>query len=200
MRATRRRPAPPPAYEEPDPAYTCEKPEDFKHYIDFAHAQLRELLTQYGPLAGIWLDPIMGHYSAPHMFPIDETYALIRSLQPQCLISFKQGASGDEDFAAPERKAGALAERAGEVAANAWEKNKHKPMKICDTLQPRTWTYNAALDGKHKSAGEVMGMLAEAAKVPANLLLNTRPLPDGSIPDEDVKTLRDVGQRLRAMA
>jgi alpha-L-fucosidase len=189
-----------PAYEEPDPAYKYEKPEDFTHYIEFAHAQLRELLTQYGPLAGIWLDPIMGYYSAPHMFPIEETYALIRSLQPQCLISFKQGASGDEDFAAPERKAGSLAERAGEVAAIAWEKNKHKPMEICDTLQPRTWGYNAAMDGKHKSAEEVMGMLAEAAKVPANLLLNTGPLPDGSIPEEDAKTLRDVGQRLRAMA
>ena len=31
----------------------------------------------------------------------------------------------------------------------------------------------------------------------ANLLLNTGPLPDGSIHPEDLATLKDVGQRLR---
>jgi len=31
----------------------------------------------------------------------------------------------------------------------------------------------------------------------ANLLLNTGPLPDGSIHPDDVKTLREVGRRLR---
>jgi alpha-L-fucosidase len=31
----------------------------------------------------------------------------------------------------------------------------------------------------------------------ANLLLNTGPLPDGSIHPEDIKTLREVGKRIR---
>jgi alpha-L-fucosidase len=31
-----------------------------------------------------------------------------------------------------------------------------------------------------------------------NLLLNTGPLPDGSIHPEDVHTLREVGRRIRA--
>jgi alpha-L-fucosidase len=31
-----------------------------------------------------------------------------------------------------------------------------------------------------------------------NLLLNTGPLPDGSIHTDDVNTLREVGRRLRA--
>lgn len=185
-----------PAYEEPQPEYKYEKPEDFKHYLDFVHAQLRELLTGYGPVTGIWLDPIMGYYLAPELFPIEKTYGLIRSLQPQCLISFKQGASGDEDFAAPERKGHAL-DRGGEVAKQAWEKNRGKPLEICDTLQPRFWGYAKAADGKHRNADEVMQMLANAEQQGANLLLNTGPLPDGSIPPADVKTLREVGRRLR---
>ena len=78
-------------------------------------AQLRELLTQYGPLAGIWLDPIMGYYARPDLFPIEETYTLIRSLQPQTLIAFKQGANGDEDFASPERSGHSLADRVREL-------------------------------------------------------------------------------------
>jgi len=186
-----------PAYEKPQPEYKFQKDADFKRYIDFVHAQLRELLTQYGPLAGIWLDPIMGYYARPDLFPIEETYSLIRSLQPQCLISFKQGANGDEDFAAPERKAKVLT-RGGEVAKKAWAKNKNKPREICNTLQPRVWGYDSRVDGKHRTPDEVMTMLAEAQASKANLLLNTGPLPDGSIHPEDVKTLRALGRRLRA--
>ncbi len=186
-----------PAYKQPQPEYKFEKDADFKHYIDFVHAQLRELLTQYGPVAGIWLDPIMGYYARPDLFPIDDTSSLIRSLQPQCLISFKQGATGDEDFAAPERKARVLT-KGGAVAKRAWAKNKDKPMEICNTLQPRFWGYDSRVDGKHRTADDVMEMLSEAKARNANLLLNTGPLPDGSIHPEDVKTLREVGRRLRA--
>ena len=92
------------------------KDEDFRKYIDFVHAQLRELLTNYGPLAGIWFDPIMGFYARPDLFPVDDTYALVRSLQPQVLISFKQGDTGTEDFAAPERSGRSLVDRVQKLA------------------------------------------------------------------------------------
>ncbi len=185
-----------PAYDKPEPTYLWRKDEDFRHYIRFVHAQLRELLTQYGPLAGIWLDPLMGFYGRPDLFPIDETYALIRSIQPGCLISFKQGANGDEDFVAPERKADAKVGTT-DAARRAQEKNRGKPVEICNTLQPRAWGYDSRDAGRHKDADEVMKMLAEAKTRPANLLLNTGPLPDGSIHPDDVKTLREVGRRLR---
>jgi len=185
-----------PPYERPEPTYLWRRDEDIRHYIGFVHRQLRELLTQYGPVAGIWLDPIMGYYNRPDLFPIGETYALIRSLQPQCLVSFKQGASGDEDFVAPEREMQAHS-RGGELARAVWEKNRGKPGEICTTLQPRTWGYNAAFDGEHRGPDEVMRMLADAAAQNANLLLNTGPLGDGSIHPEDVETLREVGARIR---
>jgi len=190
-----------PNYENPELSYLWKRDGDFRIYVDFVHEQIRELLTQYGPIAGIWFDPIMGFYSRPDLFPIDETYALIRSLQPNCLISFKQGANGDEDFVAPERKVIAQT-RGGEIARKVWEKNKHKTVEICDTLQPKgmpgnSWGYNKAADGKHLTVDDVMVMLENAANHPANLLLNTGPLPDGSIHPEDVKTLREVGKRLR---
>ncbi len=87
-----------PDYQTPQPEYQFSGEEDFTRYIDFIHNQVKEILTQYPNLAGIWLDPIMGYYSRPDLFPIEETYQLIRKLQPQALIAFKQGANGDEDF------------------------------------------------------------------------------------------------------
>ncbi len=186
-----------PDYKEPQPEYKFEKDEDFRHYIDYAHAHLRELLTQYPNIAGIWLDPIMGYYSRSDLFPIEETYALIRSLNPHVLISFKQGANGDEDFSAPERRGSAMVGKQFEVARKVFELNKNKPKEICNTLQPHAWGYKRSVDGKHKTADEVMEILKEMKKINANLLLNVGPLPDGSFPEEDVRTLREVGQRLR---
>jgi alpha-L-fucosidase len=84
------------------------------------------------------------------------------------------------------------------VAQRAWESNKDKHNEICDTLQPGAWGYTAADDGSHHTADEVIEMLADAARQNCNLLLNTGPLPDGSIHPEDVATLREVGQRIRA--
>lgn len=185
-----------PPYDPPEPRYLYRSEADFKNYIDFVHAQLRELLTQYRDLNGIWLDPIMGYYARPDLFPIAETYQLIRGLQPNCLIAFKQGANGDEDFIAPERTPRAHPQ-GGELAAQVWEKNKSKPIEICDTLQHQVWGYNRNEDGRHKTADEVMTMLAYADGLRANLLLNTGPMGNGAIPEEDVRTLRQVGERLR---
>jgi alpha-L-fucosidase len=75
--------------------------------FDDAHgrvaAMLTELLTQYGPIAGIWFDGVSRYYSRPDRFAdLSRLYRLVRSLQPECLISFKTGASGEEDFIAPE--------------------------------------------------------------------------------------------------
>ncbi len=186
-----------PNYAEPQPEYLFEKDEDFQHYIDFVHAQLKELLNQYPNIAGIWFDPIMGYYSRPDLFPIEETYALVRSMNPHALISFKQGANGDEDFSAPERGGGAKVGQQFEVAKKVYELNKDKPKEICNTLQPHAWGYKSSVNGKHKNADEVMDILYQMDSIGANLLMNVGPLPDGSFPEEDIATLKEVGKRLR---
>ena len=192
-----------PQYDPPEPRYLFRKDEDFAIYIDFVHAQLRELLTNYGPLAGIWFDPIMGYYARPWLFPVSETYSLVRSLQPQTLISFKQGANGDEDFAAPEHSVNSLVDRVrsgiGErqalVAEKAWASNRTKYNEICSTLQRGGWGYNA--NSVHIGGDDVYKQLVEAGEASCNLLMNTGPLPDGSIHAEDVRALRRAGRLLR---
>jgi len=186
-----------PAYRDPQPEYLYEKEEDFKLYIDFVHRQLKEILTLYPNIAGIWFDPIMGYYSRPDLFPVDSTYALVRSLSPHALISFKQGANGDEDFMAPERSGGARVGQQFEVAKRAYEKNKNKPREICNTLQQHSWGYDRRDDGKHKTTSEVIKMLEEAKQLNANLLLNIGPMGDGSIPEADRITLQEVGRVLK---
>lgn len=194
-----------PAYADPQPEYLYETEEDFKKYIAFAHAQIEELLTNYPTIAGIWLDPIMGFYARPDLFPIDKTYTLIRKLSPHALISFKQGANGDEDFMAPERGGGAKVGVQFEVARSAYQLNKDKPKEICDTMQPHvkgfhggsTWGYNKHMDGKHLTVKQVLEKIATARSIDANLLLNIGPKPDGSFPQHDIDTLLEVGRILK---
>jgi alpha-L-fucosidase len=174
-----------PAYNPPEPSYATGKDHDLNQYLDFMRAQITELLTNYGPIAAIWLDGIATPLSRKNRlgeWRLPELYAHIRRLQPQVLVSYKQGLIGTEDFLAPERKYG---------------QKPDKPLELCDTLQPHGWGYIKEDDGKHKTPDLVMGMLAKSRSFPANLLLNTGPLPDGSIHGEDARTLREIGRRIR---
>jgi alpha-L-fucosidase len=172
-----------PDYDPPDPNYKYGDKHDLDIYIEFMNNQISELLEMFTPLAGIWLDGIATPRSGDFtLFRCQDLYDMIHSKQPQVLVSYKQGLLGTEDFMAPERH---------------WTGNADKPLEICDTLQPRGWGYIKEDDGKHKTRKEVLEMLRTAADYPANLLLNTGPLPSGEIHPEDVRVLRAVGEEIR---
>ena len=180
-----------PKYETPEPFYKYGKEHDLNIYIEYMHEQLTELLTNYGPIASIWLDGYGTPVSGPiEKFRIPETYSLIRKLQPQSLISSKWGYAGDEDYFAPEYH---------------WlEKNPDKTQQMLDSGKPieicagiAGWGYHKNKEGKHRGADSILKDLAYAGKFNANLLLNTGPLPDGSIDKQDVESLKEIGQRIR---
>ncbi|MCD6333276.1 MAG: alpha-L-fucosidase [Bacteroidales bacterium] len=180
-----------PKYNPPEPYYHYGDKHDLNRYIDFMHAQLTELLTQYGPVASIWLDgygtPVSGQIEK---FRIPETYQLIRKLQPQTLISSKWGYLGTEDYYAPEYHWPARnPEKTREMIASG------KPIEICANIAG--WGYHKKYDGKHRGADSILENLRYAAQFNANLLLNTGPLPDGSVDQQDAATLRSVGEYLR---
>lgn len=192
-----------PAYDHEEPRYQLIDPAEYARYWEYAHACMKELLALEHPLAGMWLDIIAGYYRVPDLIPIEATYELIRKARPETLISFKQGATGTEDFAAPEfslkSQAAVLRRQNNEAGARlaeaAWQKNRTKHNEICMTLQRQGWGY--VEDAEHLGADEVRGRLAYALAHNCSMLANTGPLPDGSIHPEDVATLRAVGERIR---
>jgi alpha-L-fucosidase len=184
---------------------------------------LRELLTQYGPIAGIWFDGIAAFNRAPENYArLPELYALIRELQPQCLISFKEGAIGQEDFTSPEHFHMAVPaawdtpqrqarwdlrmERWKRLYTQRWDEHfKDKLVEINTTMQECLGRDGAGAPGgwindesaRHLSADEVMYLLQKARNAGANLLMNIGPHADGSIHPDDDKALRVVGAMLR---
>lgn len=183
--------------------FTCNA--DFKHYLNYAKTQIMELCTQYGPLAGLWFDTIGGVYQYSELFNIQEIYDMIHAIQPHALVVFKTGANGNEDFITGEREMGSLSsvfKNAGlpesvQLAADAsWEKNKEKPAELNIPIQTLGWAYHSSPRQRQKSKEEVLDLLNSCALMNANLLLNIGPLPDGTILEENVKTLKEVGNYL----
>lgn len=185
-----------PKYDPPEPSYATGAEHDLNRYLDFMKAQIEELLTQYGPVASIWLDgiavPLHGDTAA---FRCQELYDHIHALQPQVLVSYKQGVTGTEDYFAPERHIPGAGEdpkvkgRIGEA--------KEKIIEVCDTMaMDGSWGWMQARP-PHLNADQVWEKLGTAGAQGFNLLLNTAPSPDGSLDAEDEATLRCVGERLR---
>jgi alpha-L-fucosidase len=171
-----------PKYNPPEPSYATGKDHDLQKYLDFMKAQITELLTNYGPVAGIWLDGIAVPFSGDRSkFQCQQLYDYIHSMQPQVLVSYKQGLLGTEDFMAPEHK--------------AIDNPSGKPLEVCTTMQDKHgWGY--VKDARHLTADEVMQRLEQAKQAKANLCLNTGPLGDGSIHPDDDRVFREVGKRL----
>lgn len=154
---------------------------------DYMDGQLRELLTNYGPIAGIWFD---GMWDKPDAdWQLAKTYALIHQLQPCALIipNHHQTPKPGEDVQTFER------DIPGQNSAgfNTTYISDQLPLESSNTLNG-SWGFNIS-DHAYKSPEEVEAMLVRAAGNNSNLLLNIGPLPSGEIQEEFVARLHAVG-------
>src|SRR5215470_4136284 len=144
-------------------------PEQWQRFQAVLFAEMRELLTQYGPIDLLWFDG--GWERSPEEWRAHELRELIRSLQSAALVNDRLPGSGDfdtpEQFIPPQ------------PPARAWE--------TCLTMND-SWGYNPS-DTRYKSARELVHTLCEVAGRGGNLLLNVSPMGDGRLPPEQIERL-----------
>ncbi len=164
---------------------------DWYKYLDYMDAQLTELLTGYGPIAGIWFDGMWDKKDDD--WRLEKTYSLIHKLQPAALIgsNHHRPPYEGEDFQmfekdlpghnttgfAPEQKIGDL------------------PKEICETIN-YSWGFNLQ-DAGNKTKKELIQYLVKAAGYSSNFLLNVGPMPNGKIQPEHVALLKQMGEWLK---
>jgi alpha-L-fucosidase len=176
---------------------------DWNSYIAFMKAQLTELLTNYGDIAGIWFD---GHWDqldndqdktlqAKVNWHYDEIYSLIHRLQPKCLISNNHHLLPipGEDFQAFEKDLPGV-NTTGFGGADI----SKLPLETCETMND-AWGYNVT-DRKYKTVKQLIQYLVNAAGRNANFLLNVGPKPNGVIQKEFTDTLAVVGKWMQQNA
>jgi len=147
---------------------------NFRKYLDEkCKPQLRELLTQYGPVALIWFD-------TPLIMTAEESKELrdlVKELQPECLVSGRIG-SGLGDYASTGDNFIPLLPT-------------QKPWEVPATLN-HTWGFNK-FDTAWKQPEAVIRNLIKIVSRGGNYLLNIGPDGLGRVPEESQRILREVG-------
>jgi alpha-L-fucosidase len=167
-------------WHEPHAAHTMRRDMDlntegFQEYLERkVKPQLRELLTQYGPIALIWFD-------TPAFISEEQSLELkdfVHSIQPDCLVSGRigndlgdYGSMGDNQIPA------------GRVTGD-WE----TPATLNDT-----WGYKS-YDDNWKSPSTLLLLLVDLASKGVNYLLNVGPTAEGIIPEPSVELLDAMGR------
>jgi alpha-L-fucosidase len=160
---------------------------DMDRYVAFMKGQLRELLTNYGPIGILWFD---GEWESPWTTPRGkDLYAFVRSLQPKIIINNRVGkgragmkgmdkGEGVGDYGTPEQEIPPT----GFGPGVAWES--------CMTMNDH-WGYNKH-DNNWKSPQTLIRNLIDCASKGGNYLLNVGPTAEGEFPPEAIDRLNAI--------
>lgn len=147
---------------------------DLDEYIDkVAVPQVREIMSNYGPVAEIWYDTD----GAPGQTP-ERAQKFLDATQPAALNNGRLGRGGD--FGTHETH------RPAQPPAGDWE--------YCDVLVYGSWGY---VDRPAKPLGQLMRRLIEVWSCGGNVLLNVGPTPEGVFPADNIERLREIGQWMK---
>src|SRR5579864_259997 len=158
----------------PDGARCATDPDARKRFVEYTHGLIRELMTNYGKVDVLWYDvdwPLNAE-----QWESERMNKMVFELQPDIIVNNRNGLPGD--YSTPEQEIHPAKD------GRAWE--------TCMTLN-ESWGYHKA-DNNWKSPETIVRNLSTCAHDAGNYLLNIGPKPDGSIPEESVRILTQVGE------
>lgn len=171
--------------------------QDIRHFnitpkkIQLIKDQLTELLTNYGPIDILIIDGWDAPWSriTYEEVPFHEIYALIKELQPNCLISdlnasqYPEGGLYYTDVKAFEQNAGQHLPDESDI-----------PAYSCVTLTDGWFWKQSDIDGPLKSVDQVVNQwLIPQNERHCNLILNAAPTREGQLAPNVVERLKEIG-------
>ncbi len=166
---------------------------NFARYVEnYLRPQVKELITNYGPLGVLWFD---GEWIKDWTEPQGkDMYDYVRSLQPDIIINNRvgKGRKGMEGLSKSQEYAGDFGTPEQQIPPTGlpgvdWE--------TCMTMND-TWGYSS-YDQNWKSAEDLIRKLADIASKGGNFLLNVGPTSEGLIPQASVERLAAMGQWMK---
>lgn len=161
---------------------------DMDRYVSYMKAELKELLTRYGPIGILWFD---GEWEKPWTNERGaDLYKYVRSLQPDIIINNRVGkgragmsgmnkGEGLGDYGTPEQ----------EIPANGFGPGVY--WESCMTMNSN-WGFRK-VDHNWKSSQMLVRNLIDCASKGGNYLLNVGPTSEGVFPDASIERLKDIG-------
>ena len=154
---------------------------NFPKYHPYLKGQVRELLTNYGPIGVMWFD---GEWIKQwDRQKGRELQAFCRSLQPRLVVNNRVGKRqrDDGDYGTPEQRIPARG------LGYDWE--------TCMTMN-NTWGFKKH-DHNWKTTTDLLRKLVDIASKGGNFLLNVGPTAEGLIPQPSVQRLGEMGAWLK---
>ncbi|MEI6175507.1 MAG: alpha-L-fucosidase [Verrucomicrobiota bacterium] len=173
---------------------------DHAKYVDYLHAEVNELMSNYGPVDILWWDFSHPDFQGQEAWRAFDLIKLVRDKQPGIIMNnrlFRTEAAGWNlrtgnggsnldttfgDFITPEQHIPATG-----IPGVDWE--------TCMTMNG-TWGYSDH-DQAWKTPEDLIRKLIDIASKGGNYLLNIGPKGDGSIPQESVDCLAEIGRWLK---
>jgi alpha-L-fucosidase len=190
-------------------------------YITYYRNQLRELMTQYGPIFEVWFDGAnggTGYYGGARekrtidnhtYYDWDHTWQIVRELQPDaCMFSDggpdarwvgnESGFAGETCWATV-NGSGMLPGVANREALNHGQRpaTHWLPAEVDVSIRPG-WFYHEKEDAKVKTVAQLLKIYYESVGRGANLVLNIPPDRRGQIHENDARALREWHRILEA--
>lgn len=191
-------------------------------YVDYYRKQLRELLTNYGPIFEVWFDGANGgdgfyggaretrNIDRHTYYGWDQTWQIVRELQPDaCMFSDagpdvrwvgnERGEAGETCWATLNRDdfAPGVVDR---VRLNMGDRpGTHWLPAECDVSIRPGWFYHAAEDGRVKTADQLVDLYFKSVGRGASFLLNLPPDRRGQIHPTDAAHLAEYHRRIEAI-
>jgi len=149
------------------------------YFNTVAYPQVKELLTNYGPVAEIWFDTDGPEH--PTRDQAARISTLIQITQPHAIVNNRVVPG---DFTNAERHMPVQA------LSGDWE--------ACDLIIEGSWGYNKNYRPQDvRSLSSLIRQLVDVVSKGGNMLLNVGPKPDGTFPDDAVNRLKGIGVWLK---
>ena len=165
---------------------------DFAAYQKYLRASVELLCTRYGKLGGLWFD---GNWSRPSAdWELDALYGMIRTLQPEAIITNNTGLRAQGVAVHPEIDCVTF-EQGAPRPMNREGAEKYVAGEKCCPMN-RHW--GLAHDCDYKSVRELLAAAFGCRGAGMNLLLNVSPDLSGRIPTIQWGLLEEMGKSLWA--
>lgn len=164
-------------------------------------AQLKELLTEYGPIELIWFDHATGDGGLSH----EETTKWVHQFQPNCFVGYNHGVPSGRLCLRERGKAGKLGDSDASMYNKEQESN-YKGYLAAEFTYPilpshqggADWFYSLPEhDNLCHPVSKIYEDYLEAVKYENIFSVNIGPDYNGRIRDIDVKTLKEVGKMIK---
>jgi len=160
--------------------------EAYARYIQYMKNQIKELLTEYGPITTLWFDGRWdpAYKTQPQIGKDLEAYC--RSLSPGLVL-------GDRV-----RAYDSLADYNSGYERRLPETTPPTDWESCMTMTENSWGYHQSWTGNGwKTPGHLCELLARCASMSGNFLVNIGPKPDGTIRSEERLRLHRMGDWMK---